>query len=228
MPLNAWCHVALVRYNGVWTLYQNGVPLAQYTGGTFGNNTYPFNVGNWGGANAAWQGYIDEVRVSNIARYTGAFAVPTAPFTLDANTMALLHFDSGVSGLTADSSASISQQLNTAINTSTPSIPNVSMATDGTPLSAAFSTTADAGSTIQGVLLLASGSRNAGTSTTNRLTLQDQAQPPNQQLMGPFQFPAGAYQYGKVLGFLPNALDGSTWSPAKIAALAASLTSLAS
>lgn len=83
VPANTWMHIALVKYNGVWTLYQNGVSLGTFSGGTLGNNSNPFLIGNWGGRNAQWQGYIDEFRVSNVARYTAAFTPPVFAFTPD-------------------------------------------------------------------------------------------------------------------------------------------------
>jgi hypothetical protein len=76
-------HIALVRYSGVWYLYQNGVLLGQFTGGTFGNNTNPFYVGNWGGLANEFQTYVDEVRISNVARYTAPFTPPATAFALD-------------------------------------------------------------------------------------------------------------------------------------------------
>ncbi len=41
----------------------------------------------------AYHGSIDELRVSTVVRYSGAFARPTAPFATDASTAALYHFD---------------------------------------------------------------------------------------------------------------------------------------
>jgi hypothetical protein len=109
--------------------------------------------------------------------------------------------------------------LNTPVNTTTPSTPNVAFAGDGTPLIATLQTTADPGAVVQGVLLIGSGQRNQGTGTVFRTTITDQATPtPNQQQIATL-FPAGSYQYGKSLAFLPNALDGSNWSAAKIAQL---------
>ncbi|WP_322794434.1 LamG domain-containing protein [Bellilinea sp.] len=42
----------------------------------------------------SFNGWVDEVRISNNIRYTGSFTPPTQPFTPDANTVALYHFDS--------------------------------------------------------------------------------------------------------------------------------------
>jgi hypothetical protein len=51
-------------------------------------------------------GLLDEVRLSNIARYTGAsFTPPTAPFGTDANTVGLWHLDEGTGQVVDDSSS---------------------------------------------------------------------------------------------------------------------------
>lgn len=85
MSANTWYHIALVRYNGTWTLYQNGVSIGSIAGNrTFGNSTSPFGIGNLPNVGGGpWLGYIDEVRVSNIARYTANFTPPSAAFTVD-------------------------------------------------------------------------------------------------------------------------------------------------
>jgi len=46
---------------------------------------------------------IDELRISNVVRYTGNFS-PTVPFTPDANTIALYHFDSSGQQIAHDAS----------------------------------------------------------------------------------------------------------------------------
>ena len=43
--------------------------------------------------NTPFNGYIDEVRVSKIARYTTTFTPATTPFQNDVNTLLLLHMD---------------------------------------------------------------------------------------------------------------------------------------
>jgi hypothetical protein len=57
-------------------------------------------AGDTGTGGSSYNGWIDEFRVSNIARYTTAFTPSTAPFVNDANTLLLLHMD-GTDGSTS-------------------------------------------------------------------------------------------------------------------------------
>lgn len=50
-----------------------------------------------------YNGLLDDVRLSNIVRYTGNFARPTAPHPADANTVALYRFDEGSGTAIGDS-----------------------------------------------------------------------------------------------------------------------------
>jgi hypothetical protein len=43
----------------------------------------------------SFSGWVDEVRVSNVIRYAANFTRPAGPFTADANTVGLYHFDEG-------------------------------------------------------------------------------------------------------------------------------------
>jgi hypothetical protein len=52
----------------------------------------------------SFRGWLDEVRMSRIIRYRGAFTPPTAPFTPDADTVALYHFNEGAGATVRDSS----------------------------------------------------------------------------------------------------------------------------
>jgi hypothetical protein len=54
---------------------------------------------------ARFRGIVDEVRISNILRYSGNFSRPTAPFIPDANTVALYHLDEGQGNVINDTSA---------------------------------------------------------------------------------------------------------------------------
>ena len=62
---------------------------------TFNNLSLPLFMGRVSGSTTdAFSGLIDEVRISNIARHTTNYTPATTPFTNDANTKLLLHFDS--------------------------------------------------------------------------------------------------------------------------------------
>ena len=100
-PSNSgWFHLAVVRRpDGSVHCYRNGVERNSLTPtATPWDNTAPIVIG--GDTNgAAYDGWIDEVRLSNTARWTADFTPPTAPYTRDANTQLLLHFE-GADGST--------------------------------------------------------------------------------------------------------------------------------
>jgi hypothetical protein len=79
---NAWNHIALVKTGGQQTLYINGTKQAAAadTASYASVNTV---MGRTLGYSYYVTCYVDEVRISNIARYTANFAVPTAPFVVD-------------------------------------------------------------------------------------------------------------------------------------------------
>lgn len=83
-PIQAanWYHVALVK-NGIETkLYINGAQEGStYTDNNNYGATNPLYVGaNFSGANA-YTGYVDELMISNYAKYVGAFTPATAEHT---------------------------------------------------------------------------------------------------------------------------------------------------
>lgn len=49
-----------------------------------------------------YKGWIDEFRISNVIRYTSNFSVPQDPFAVDAQTLALYHFNTGNGTLVLD------------------------------------------------------------------------------------------------------------------------------
>jgi len=82
---NTWVHCAVVRYNGTLTIYINGsssgTPVSNSTNFS---SSEPFVVG--GGRHnttatptAFMTGYVQDLRVSNYARYTSNFTVPSLP-----------------------------------------------------------------------------------------------------------------------------------------------------
>lgn len=56
----------------------------------------------------SYSGFLDELRISNVVRYTTAFTPPAAPFTPDANTVGLYHFDEGIGTVLTNSISSLS------------------------------------------------------------------------------------------------------------------------
>jgi hypothetical protein len=119
-----WHHVAVTRSNGGQIrLFVDGVPDGSISG-VAGNLSYPDNAqpepGNCGSANGcpndpflvvgaekhdafpasrlAFNGLIDELRLSTNLRYTGNFTPSNTPFAPDASTAALYHFDLATTG----------------------------------------------------------------------------------------------------------------------------------
>ena len=105
LAINTWYHFAFVRTSGVCKAFFNGTELTTFT------NDYQFTnsgrtenmsfsqLGKFGDDRGSWDGYMDEIRVSNIARYSGDFTPPSSAFTNDANTLLLMHTD-GTNGST--------------------------------------------------------------------------------------------------------------------------------
>lgn len=94
--MNAWTHVAVVREsNNDVKLYANGTYQGKYTSNTnFSSTTMRF--GGYTDSQSAGNvpsGYVDEIRLSSTARYTGNFTPQTYQFTPDANTIHLWHFN---------------------------------------------------------------------------------------------------------------------------------------
>ncbi|MCX8072433.1 MAG: PQQ-binding-like beta-propeller repeat protein [Candidatus Binatia bacterium] len=111
-----WHHVAVTRNasTGVMAIFVDGVLDASGVGPR-GNVSYrnrrptsypnsdPYLVlgaekHDAGPSYPSYSGFLDEVRISKIVRYTTNFARPTAPFLSDRRTAALYHFDEGPAG----------------------------------------------------------------------------------------------------------------------------------
>ena len=125
---NTWTHIAAVRTGSTVKIYINGVERGS------GTNTTNFSQSvAWIGRNAAgntWTvGYIDELRVSSVARYTANFTPATAAFTNDADTQLLLHMngannstdflDDGPGAVTSVTAVSIGGSVNSSASTIT-------------------------------------------------------------------------------------------------------------
>jgi len=87
-------HFALVRNGNTWTHYRNGSSTYSTTnsaGHVNANNGLTIIGENTGSTSWAMAGYFDDIRISDIARYTSAFSLPTSAFTNDSNTLFLLN-----------------------------------------------------------------------------------------------------------------------------------------
>lgn len=99
---NTWQAVALVRYAGVTKIYVNGI-----ASGTSWTDTTNYLAGGCLIASnklppgsAPLNGYMDEIRFSNVARYTANYTPATQPFTDDPNTILLLHCEGANGSIT--------------------------------------------------------------------------------------------------------------------------------
>jgi hypothetical protein len=107
--MNEWHHVA-VTYDG--TLSQGWIDGQEAPAGTDANSVdlgpsdAPFQVGRrLCCGTTPFLGIIDEVRISDIVRYTTDFALPTSEFDPDDNTRLLWHFNEGSGTAVADASS---------------------------------------------------------------------------------------------------------------------------
>ena len=82
---NAWTHIALVYYSGVLKCYINGTADSQTstTSANWTTSGNEFILGtrwNGGAISNPMTGYLDDFRISHMARYTSNFTAPSAPF----------------------------------------------------------------------------------------------------------------------------------------------------
>ncbi len=93
--LGNWYHLALSVDGTTARFYVNGTMTdsSDISGKTLGASNQPFAIGRASSGTLPFGGDIDEVRVSNIARYTSNFTPQTSSFASDANTLLLLHLD---------------------------------------------------------------------------------------------------------------------------------------
>jgi len=102
-----WHHVALVGANTNIYLYVDGQRVASnsLTGPLGAVPNVEVSAGSLMNPYEFFCGVIDEVRISNIPRYTGTtYQVPTQEFVTDTNTLALWHFNEGTGTTTSDAS----------------------------------------------------------------------------------------------------------------------------
>lgn len=95
-----WQHIAFVRTSGSSKVYVNGNRTYAGFADTF--NYASYNTVCIGGYGTGTYGYgefhgnIDEIRLSNVARYSSNFTPPTTRFINDSNTLALIHCENAL------------------------------------------------------------------------------------------------------------------------------------
>ena len=85
IPTSTWRHIALVRdfSAGTLTWFVEGLEKGQQTSITdsvVGLTTYSHTIGSYESGTYSMNGYIDEFRITNKARYTSNFTAPTEEF----------------------------------------------------------------------------------------------------------------------------------------------------
>ncbi len=110
VTLNTWHHIAMVYDGAQERLYLDGVLIAsRASSGSVGNGAgLPFigAIFRDAAVQTSFGGYLDWLRVSNTARYSGAsFSAPVAQPATDASTQLLYYFDENSGTTTADQSS---------------------------------------------------------------------------------------------------------------------------
>jgi len=95
--LYRWYHIAMVRSSGNISFWVDGTQIGtSMAGATSISSSASGLIGEYGVASRRFNGRMNELRISNIARYTTTFIPSIVPFTSDSNTKLLLHLDNNV------------------------------------------------------------------------------------------------------------------------------------
>lgn len=92
LVINTWYHLAIVNTDTQYRFFINGIEQNSITS-SLQMQPNAFSTFRLGGNASAYNGFIDEFRLSNIARYTTNFTPPVSMFSIDNNTICLNHFD---------------------------------------------------------------------------------------------------------------------------------------
>lgn len=100
---NTWYHVAITRSGNDHKFWVDGTQVGStYTNSASVTVASTLVIGAdqaSGGGALSMNGYVDEIRVSNIARYSAGFTPSASAFTNDSNTLLLIHAN-GTNGST--------------------------------------------------------------------------------------------------------------------------------
>jgi len=90
LSLETWQHVAIVQKDGNIKLYVNGVLGASIAGTAMVNGVEDLTIGADSNGEHLFNGFIEEVRISDNARWSAAFTPPVVEYSSDSNTKLLL------------------------------------------------------------------------------------------------------------------------------------------
>lgn len=93
-----WQHIAgVIQQDGTLNLYINGHKeegsFGNVSGTCMSNAPYRFGALAFGTRRGYFDGQMDEVRISNVARYDNSFTPSVSPFLPDSSTLILYHLD---------------------------------------------------------------------------------------------------------------------------------------
>jgi len=111
---NQWYHIALVKQGSRVILYLNGTEAGrqEMADGDFKWIEADLYLGNYNGSASSWfKGWMDEIRISRVARYTGNFTVASAAFSNDKDTILLIHAEG------SDNSTTLTDSSGAPVNT---------------------------------------------------------------------------------------------------------------
>lgn len=120
---NTWNHIAVTKQGNNLSMFINGRLEKTLTvaGDTSTDGIYTGQLLDSGDSNITLGGFkynnptfggqpedmTDEIRISNVARYSGNFVVSKTPFTVDSNTLALYHFDNNAADTTGNNNGQV-------------------------------------------------------------------------------------------------------------------------
>ena len=129
-----WYHISVVKTSNYLKIYTDGVEVASTNYSNISvtaDSNKDLILGYASTFVTYFDGYLDEIRISNTARYTTTFTPSTTAFTEDANTLLLIHSDTTNGSTTfTDSSGVIGGLGNDQSGTANHWTPNNLVATD--------------------------------------------------------------------------------------------------
>jgi len=90
--INTWYHIAVVRQtNNTTTVYIDGTSIGSGTISGGSSSQHKVEIGAFSPSTDEFDGYMDEIRISSVARFTSSFTPTTSEYTADGDTLALIH-----------------------------------------------------------------------------------------------------------------------------------------